>query len=284
MNENKLEVFTNADFGSVRTMLIDNEPYFVGKDVAEILGYSNTRDALAKRVDDEDKGVANCDTLGGTQEMVIINESGLYSLILSSKLPTAKKFKRWVTSEVLPAIRKHGVYAEQPKQLSPIEMIASIANNAVEMERKQKLIEAKQAEQAMQIEGLQQKSNETAEKLNSALDVFSDDMRTADWKDRINKTIRGICKNNGLNYMAIYDELYKELEQTAHCNLKMRKKYMQERMKKSGAKYRDWTHLPKIMVIEDDAKLKAIFDGIVKKFAAKYIQHNNTQIGMFECE
>lgn len=107
---NQLQVFRNNEFGQIRTLTIDNEPWFVGKDVADALGYSNTRDALSKHVDDEDKGVANCDTLGGTQEMVIINESGLYSLIMSSKLPSAKKFKRWVTSEVLPSIRKTGSY------------------------------------------------------------------------------------------------------------------------------------------------------------------------------
>lgn len=111
----ELQIFENAEFGSVRTIMVNNEPYFVGKDVAEILGYSNSRDALSKRVDDEDKGVAKCDTLGGNQELTIINESGLYSLILSSKLPTAKKFKRWVTNEVLPTIRKHGAYMTPEK-------------------------------------------------------------------------------------------------------------------------------------------------------------------------
>lgn len=108
---NELQVFQNAELGSVRTVSIAGIPYFVGKDVADILGYVNTRDALAKRVDEEDKGVAICDTLGGKQELVVINESGLYSLILSSKQPNAKKFKRWVTSEVLPSIRQQGVYA-----------------------------------------------------------------------------------------------------------------------------------------------------------------------------
>ena len=92
-------LFENKEFGEIRTLMIDGQPYFVGKDVAEILGYSNTRDALSKRVDDEDKGVAKRDTLGGIQELTIINESGFYSLVLSSKLETAKKFKRWVTSE-----------------------------------------------------------------------------------------------------------------------------------------------------------------------------------------
>lgn len=107
-----LTVFENAEFGSVRTVTIKGIPYFVGKDVASVLGYSNTRDALAKRVDEEDKdGVAICDSIGREQIVTVINESGLYSLILSSKMPNAKKFKRWVTNEVLPSIRQHGVYA-----------------------------------------------------------------------------------------------------------------------------------------------------------------------------
>ena len=107
---NELQIFKNEEFGEVRSLKIGDEPWFVGKDVADILGYTNSRKAISDHVDDEDKGVTKCDTLGGKQDLTIINESGLYSLILSSKLPTAKKFKRWVTSEVLPAIRKAGNY------------------------------------------------------------------------------------------------------------------------------------------------------------------------------
>ena len=113
---NNITTFNNPAFGSVRAVSVNDEPYFVGKDVAEILGYSNPRDALSKHVDAEDRGVANCDTLGGTQELTVINESGLYSLILSSKLPKAKEFKRWVTAEVLPAIRKTGGYVNDTAQ------------------------------------------------------------------------------------------------------------------------------------------------------------------------
>ena len=106
----EIELFNNPEFGSVRVVTINDEPYFVGKDIAKVLGYSNSRKALSDHVDEEDKGVTKCDTLGGAQEMVVVNESGLYSLFLSSKLPTAKKFKHWVTSEILPAVRKHGAY------------------------------------------------------------------------------------------------------------------------------------------------------------------------------
>lgn len=106
----ELQIFENKEFGTVRTVQINDEPYFVGKDVADILGYSNARKAIGDHVDEEDKGVTKCDTLGGAQELTIINESGLYSLILSSKLPSAKRFKRWVTNEILPSIRKTGGY------------------------------------------------------------------------------------------------------------------------------------------------------------------------------
>lgn len=109
----ELQIFNSEEFGEIRTVAIDGEVWFVGKDVAEILGYSNTRKALADHVDEEDKmdGVTIRDSIGREQKPVCINESGLYSLILSSKMPNVKKFKHWVTSEVLPSIRKYGIYA-----------------------------------------------------------------------------------------------------------------------------------------------------------------------------
>lgn len=113
---NEVKIFNSKEFGDVRTVTIDGEPWFVGKDVAEALGYSNSRDALTKHVCSEDKGVAECDTLGGKQKLGIINESGLYALIFGSKLESAQRFKHWVTSEVLPSIRKTGGYQMQAPQ------------------------------------------------------------------------------------------------------------------------------------------------------------------------
>lgn len=107
---NELQIFENAEFGSIRTLEVEGEPYFVGKDVAEVLGYVNPTKAIREKIDDEDKLMSKMDTSFGEKDTYLINESSLYSLILSSKLPTAKKFKRWVTSEVLPAIRKTGGY------------------------------------------------------------------------------------------------------------------------------------------------------------------------------
>ena len=122
---NELQIFENEEFGKVRTVVIDNEPWMVGKDVADALGYANSRDAISRHVDDEDKGVAKCDTLGGKQDLQIINESGMYDLVFGSKLPTAKKFKHWVTSEVLPALRKTGSYTmpKMSKELQAIVML-----------------------------------------------------------------------------------------------------------------------------------------------------------------
>ena len=106
-----IQIFNNPEFGEIRTTIVDGEPYFVGKDVAEVLAYKETAKAIREHVDDDDKGVSVLDTPGGKQKMVVINESGLYGLVFGSKLPTAKKFKHWVTSEVLPAIRKTGGYS-----------------------------------------------------------------------------------------------------------------------------------------------------------------------------
>ncbi len=116
----KNRIFKSEEFGQIRTCVVNGETYFVGKDVAQALGYKNTKDALMRHVDDEDKLGSGFTTSGQNREMVVINESGLYSLILSSKLDSAKRFKRWVTSEVLPQIRKNGHY-ELTKQNRVLE-------------------------------------------------------------------------------------------------------------------------------------------------------------------
>lgn len=150
IDNNEIQIF-NFENNQVRTLNIDGQPYFVGKDVADVLGYSNTRDALNRHVEFEDKkdGVVIHDSIGRQQTPTFINESGLYSLILSSKLPTAKKFKRWVTSEVLPTIRKHGAYMTEQKieeaLLNPDTLI-TLAKQ-LKAEKKQRLLAQKQVEE-----------------------------------------------------------------------------------------------------------------------------------------
>src|SRR5574344_2121875 len=142
--ENLMKTFESQEFGKVRVVEISGEPWMVGKDIAEALGYSNGRDAISKHVDDDDKGVAKCDTLGGKQDLQVINESGMYSLVLSSKLPGARKFKRWITSEVLPSIRKHGAYMT-PEKIEEVLMNPDvIIRLATELkEERQKVLELK---------------------------------------------------------------------------------------------------------------------------------------------
>lgn len=153
--ENKIEIFNNEEFGQIRTIVRDGEPWFVGKDIAEALGYKDTADALKKHVDSEDKvllKVGDLPTLKvSNYGATIINESGLYSLVLSSKLPTAKKFKHWVTSDVLPTIRKHGAYATT----ETIDKIIAEPENAIKIftalkEEREKRIAAENALQEAQ--------------------------------------------------------------------------------------------------------------------------------------
>ena len=138
---NELKIFKNEAFGEIRTIEINSEPWFVGKDVAEVLGYKDTADSIKKHVDDEDKLTRRFTDSGQSREMYIINESGLYSLILSSKLPNAKAFKRWVTSEVLPAIRKHGLYATDELLDNP-DLIIQMASKLKEEREAREVLEA----------------------------------------------------------------------------------------------------------------------------------------------
>lgn len=151
--KNEIQTFKNDLFGQVRTILINGEPWFVGKDIAQALGYSNTKDALSKHVDDEDKtkGVAFCDPIGRQQYPTIINESGLYSLILSSKLKEAKRFKRWITKEVMPTIRKTGTFSLSAPSYQ-IEDPIKRAQKWIEKEQERQRLESDNASKQKLIE------------------------------------------------------------------------------------------------------------------------------------
>lgn len=141
-----LQIFNSPEFGAIRTIEKDGEPWFVGKDVAVVLGYGDTDQALRKHIDDEDKLTRRFDGSGQNRQMTIINESGLYSLVLSSKLPTARKFKRWVTSEVIPSIRKHGAYMT-PDKLEEVllkpDTLIQLAQNLKDEQEKRRALEVK---------------------------------------------------------------------------------------------------------------------------------------------
>ncbi len=230
MMEMEIQTF-NFENQQVRTIEIENEPYFVGKDIATILGYSNPRDAINKHVDDEDKGVAKCDTLGGKQDLIIINESGLYSLILSSKLPNAKKFKRWVTSEVLPAIRKHGGYLTEQKLEEALLNPDTLINLATQLkqEREGRLI-------------AEQRVNELTPKASYYDKVLS---------NKALVTITVIAKDYGMSgkaMNALLHELGVQYKQGTTWLL-------YARYQKNG-----WTHSETVMITDKDGNEKAVLN------------------------
>ena len=147
----EIKVFENEEFGKVRVTVVDGEPWFVASDVCKALAIKDTWNALS-RLDDDEKGTGSISTLGGSQEMSTVNEPGLYSLILGSRKPEAKAFKRWITHDVIPSIRKHGAYIEGQEQMDDLSLIAKalIAANSVLEERAKKI-----AEQTQQIASLE---------------------------------------------------------------------------------------------------------------------------------
>lgn len=253
---NEMQVFEHPAFGEVRTVVIDGEPWFVGKDVAERLGYSNTNDALIRHVDPEDKlqndGVVILDPIGRKQHPIIINESGLYSLILSSKLPTAKAFKRWVTAEVLPAIRQRGSYTVQ-QPMTPAQLIAAQAQVLVQMEQRMDAIQSQQTALEQRVE--------------TAIKVFSRPSEDH-WKDDTDKAIKELCQEKGMNLLAIRGQLYQELERRCGCNIDSRLRCLRQRMKKQGMRHRDAMELTKLDAVAADKKLRAAFEGVVREWQA----------------
>lgn len=140
-----LQIFNSPEFGTIRTIDKGGEPWFVGKDVANALGFTNSRDAISTHVFLEDRGVDSIDTPGGNQKMTVINESGVYALVFGSRLTTAKKFKHWVTSEIIPSIRKHGAYMT-PETLEKVllspDTLMQLAQNLKDEQEKRKALEA----------------------------------------------------------------------------------------------------------------------------------------------
>ena len=248
MNENKVEVFTNAEFGSVRTLIIDDEPYFVGKDVSEILGYSNPQKAIRDHVDEDDKTVNESFTVNGTKAL-LINESGLYSLILSSKLPNAKKFKRWVTSEVLPSIRKTGSYnSPDYSSLSPqLQYLISLEQKTKELET------------AVQT---------TNKRLDSMCETMQ--IKGVNWRKDTHSLVNRIATATETSPRDIYLDIYDEVECRAGANLSVRLENLRDRLYDRGASDSKINRLNYVDVIADDKKLTEIYIAIVKEMAVKF--------------
>lgn len=265
---NNITIFNNSEFGNLRGLEINNEPWFVGKDVAEALGYSNSSKAVITHVDDDDKKkiMLKADSQNGNvvTEANIINESGLYSLILSSKLPNAKRFKRWVTSEVLPSLRKTGTYSLATRNYSDLStntqtlylMLDSIAEN----ERRVRQLEGDV--------GLIKTDVETArENLKTAASAIKSE---SNWRSDIKNKINQIVRAKGTTWEIEWPLLYRELEERARCNLTARKNNRIRRMMQAGIPKGTINKVRKIDVVEADPKLKEIFSKIVAESMILY--------------
>ena len=253
---NDLQIFTNPDFGEVRTIEENGAVMFCGSDVAKALGYSNPRDAISRHC----RGVVKRDTPteSGMQEMSFIPESDLYRLVFGSKLPTAERFTDWVTEEILPAIRRHGSYSQKP--LTPAEQLLAQANVLVEQERRLSALE------------------ETAEKTSRAIEMIAAPAASTrdTWQEETGKAIRQMCAEYALNYHSTTGGLYKELEGRAGIDLDARKRNLQKRLRANGATATECKAVSKLSVIARNPQLREIFTGIVQRKAAGLLTNRMT--------
>lgn len=214
MGMNELQVFNSPEFGDIRAVEIDGEPWFVGKDIAEALGYSNPRDALAKHVDDEDKADVAIHDGSQNRNMTVINESGVYSLIFSSKLESAKKFKRWVTSVVLPSIRKHGAYlapGAAPQGIEAAALQSVVQPIAAALEALTGMVQA----MSQRLDGLEQGRAELkalppgGEAVSSTPGVASQRR----WMRTVSEKLDLLSAKYGKSNNAILHKIYKDIEE-----------------------------------------------------------------------
>ena len=259
MNENEIQVW-NYESSEIRTVQVNGEPWFVLADVCKVLELSTPARVAERLEKDEVSQTHTIDRMGREQKTTIINESGLYTVILRSDKPQAKPFRKWVTSEVLPSIRKHGSYSVQSQfaDLSPQLQVL------IQMETRQKQIEARQAEQATALAGLEQKIQNTCEVI--ALD------KTA-WRKDSEHLINKIARATGEGYGGIrlvYEEIYRSIESRAGVSLNTRLTNKRNRMAGEGICKSKRDKLTRIDIIAEDKKLIEIYVAIVKELAVKY--------------
>ena len=254
---NDLQIFTYQQ-NAVRTVERDGEPWFVLKDVCDVLNLT-TPARVAERLDkDEVSQTHLTDSLGRQQATTVINESGLYSVILRSDKPEAKPFRKWVTSEAIPAIRRHGSYSQKP--LTPAEQLLAQANVLVEQEQRLSALE------------------ETAEKTSRAIEMIAAPAASTrdTWQEETGKAIRQMCAEYALNYHSTTGDLYKELEGRAGIDLDARKRNLQKRLRANGATATECKAVSKLSVIARNPQLREIFTGIVQRKAAGLLANRLT--------
>lgn len=252
---NELQIFKYNDT-PLRTIEKDGELWWVLKDVCGVLGIVD-HVSVSRRLDDDEKGVGQILPLsgkGGAQETTVINEPGLYNVILRSDKPEAKDFKRWVTHDVLPSIRRTGSYSLPA--MSPAQLIAAQAQLLVDMEKRMDKAEA----QTRALEA----------KVDTAMKAFS---RPAEdhWRSDMDEAVKKLCCDMKWSLPKLRGKLFAELEQTVNCNLEARLRRLRERKRRNGMRYRDAALMGKLDAIAADKQLRAIFEGIVRSYQAQVV-------------
>lgn len=242
---NDLQIFHYCG-NAVRTVERNGEPWFVLKDVCAVLGIANHK-MTAQRLDEDEVSLTDLtDALGRKQDTTIINESGLYNVILRSDKPEAKPFRKWVTAEVIPMIRKTGGY--NPRPLSGAEQLLAQAQYLVEQERRLKAVEEKQ------------------ERFDNAVSVMAAPLMEGDsWQEKAQKAINTAVERCGLNHQMFRSELYEEVERRAHVDLGSRQTRMRKRMMANGATATECKAITKLHVIARDDKLRVIFETVLRQ-------------------
>ena len=261
---NDLQIFT-YEGTPLRTVEREDGLWWVLKDVCGILGITDHKQ-VKKRLDDDETGVCQVPppTGGGqTQNMIVINEPGLYSVILRSDKPEAKDFKRWVTHEVLPSIRRTGSYAVAPAQpMTPAQLLAAQAQVLVDMERR--------------MEEMQGQTKALEAKVDTAMKAFA---RPAEdhWRSDMDKAVKELSEQINWSLPRLQGKLYAELEEAANCNINARLVFLRKRKKKTGTRHRDAMALTKLDAIAADKHLRAIFEGVVRSWQARAVPKQETE-------
>lgn len=227
-------------------MEVNGEPWFVLKDVCNVLGLGSAHKVADRLDEDERNQIPLTDSLGREQETTIVSESGLYNVILRSDKPEAKPFRKWVTSEVLPSIRKTGGYGQ--KALSPVEMFAMQAQINLDQERRLKAVEQKQAV------------------LDGVMDVMAAPLLAEDgWQEKAQKAINTAVERFQTNHQTFRAELYEDVERVGHVDLETRQTRLRKRMKNAGAPATECKGVSKLHVIARDPKLRPVFETLLKQ-------------------
>lgn len=252
---NCITIFNSTDFGSVRIMEKDGEPYFCLSDICRILDIKNVSDCKT-RLKPDGAIVSDVQTNGGVQKATFINEGNLYRVIFQSKKPEAEKFTDWITEEVIPSVRKNGAYSVNQNLSPQLQFMQSMINQM--------------AQQELEI----RKANEKSDKALETVSKMKDEILAplGDWRKDVSEKVRSIAYQCNIPYNALFNEMYGQLEIKAHCNLETLKKNKIARLEKAGqTKSYIKSETTKLAVIDGNDRLKEIFSAIVREYSAKYL-------------